>query len=127
MRALSLLLLAALLQGCGSSPKFSVGALTRDCGADACQVSFDVTSSVDEDVPVYYEISLSQNFVNDPDRSGRLVVGTASGEVSLEALASQTVEVRVPISEAPNGVSVSVVDARTPGLYLRFVNWVLST
>ena len=127
MRVACLLLLAAFLQGCGNSPKFKVAELTRECASDSCVVTFDIASLVEEDVPVYYEVSLSQNFVNDPDRSGRLVVGTASGEVNLEARASQTIKVSVPVTQAPSGVSVNVVDARTPVFYRRFVNWVLSS
>lgn len=106
-----------------SEPKFALSPVTMDCDQIACLVTFDVTNTSDGTLPLVYDISLSQNYIRDPDKSGLVVVGTADGSVDLPPSETKTVEVEVEVTEQPNGSKVAVFDSRTPKIVLELLSF----
>jgi hypothetical protein len=92
-----------------------------NCNQASCTVSFDVTSKSDDVLPLIYNISLNQNHIRDPHKSGLVVVGEADGAINLLPKESRTMEVEIDVTETPNGSSVSVLDSRTPELVLELL------
>ena len=108
--------------GCESEPKFALSPVTMDCDQSACVVSFDVTNTSDGMLPLVYDISLNQNHIRDPNKSGLVIVGTADGSIDLPPSETKTVAVEVGITEQPNGSKVVVFDSRTPKFLLELVS-----
>jgi hypothetical protein len=85
-------------------------------------VTFKITNTSEGTLPLIYDISLSQNHIRDPNRSGLVVVGVADGEIELPPNETKTVEVDVAVSEEPNGSRISVFDSRTPEFILEILD-----
>jgi len=111
------------LAGCESEPKFAVGPATMDCDKGLCLVTFEVTNTSEGTLPLIYDISLSQNYVRNPNRSGLLIVGAANGAIDLPSNETKKVAVEIEVTEAPNGSKVSVFDSRTPKFILEILDW----
>ena len=80
--------LGLALAGCESEPKFALSPVTMDCDQGSCLVTFELTNTSDGELPLIYDISLSQNYIRDPNKSGLVVVGAADGEIDAEGLAA---------------------------------------
>ena len=106
------------LAGCESEPKFALSPVTMNCDQGSCVVSFDVTNTSESTLPLVYDISLNQNYIRDPNKSGLVVVGTTNGSIDLPLSETKTIEVEIDVTEAPNGFKVSVFDSRTPKFLL---------
>jgi hypothetical protein len=106
------------LSSCESEPKLALSPATMDCVQGSCIVTFDVTNASDDTLPLIYEVSLSQNHVRGPGKSGLVVVGTANGAIDLPPKETKTVEIEIEVTETPNGSKVSVAGSRTPELIL---------
>ncbi len=107
--------------GCESEPKFALNPATLDCDQGSCVVSFNITNTSEGALPLNYDISLSQNYIRDPNKSALVVVGAADGEIGLLPNESKTVEVDIDVTETPNGSKVSVFDSRTPKFVLEIL------
>lgn len=103
--------LALALAGCESERKFALSPATMDCGQGSCVVTFDVTNTSEGTLPLIYDISLSQNHIRDPNKSGLVVVGAADGAIDLPPKETHTIEVEIEVTETPNGSKVSVLDS----------------
>ena len=107
---------------CESEPKFALTPVTMDCDQSTCEVTFDVTNTSDGSLPLVYSISLNQNYIRDPNKSGMVVVGTADGSIDLAPSETKTVAVEVEVTEQPNGSKVLVFDSRTPKFVLKLLS-----
>ena len=114
--------LGLALAGCESEPKFALSPVTMDCDQGSCLVTFELTNTSDGELPLIYDISLSQNYIRDPNKSGLVVVGAADGEIDLPPKETKRVEVEIDVSETPNGSKVSVFDSRTPDFILEILD-----
>lgn len=85
-----------------------------DCDRSSCVITFGVSNRSDGELPLIYDISLSQNYVRNPNRSGLVAVGVTEGDILLLPNESKTIEVDIEVSETPNGLKVRVFDRRTP-------------
>ena len=110
------------LAGCESEPKFSLSPVTMNCDQGSCAVSFDVTNTSEGTLPLVYDISLNQNHIREPNRSGLVVVGTTNGSIDLPPSETRTIKVEIDVTEAPNGSKVSVFDSRTPKFVLEILD-----
>ena len=108
--------LCLVVSACSKSLDFSLQPATTNCDQGTCIVTIDVENTTAGELPLVYEISLSQNYIRDPDRSGLKVVGEANGEVNLSPHERMTFDVAVEVTEEPNGSKVTVFDSRTPKL-----------
>ncbi len=114
-------LLGIAMVGCEIEPKLALSAVTMDCDGDACVVTFDVTNASDGALALVYDISLSQNYIRNSNKSELVVVGTADGSIDLAPSETRTVEVEVEVSEQPNGSKVAIFDSRTPKFVLELL------
>lgn len=93
------------------------------CSESSCLVAFDVRNRSKGTLPIIYEIALSQHCIREPNKSGLIVVGSASGEFVLPPNDTKTLEVDVVVTERPDGSLVSVADSRTPGAVLEILGF----
>ena len=107
-------ILGLALAGCETEPDFDLGPAAMDCSETSCLVVFEVTNRTEHRLAMIYEISLSQNYVHDPAKSGLVDVGSTNGEFELMPEERKKVEVDVGVTETPNSSMVSVADSRTP-------------
>jgi len=122
IRKLSLTVLVGLaLTGCESESKFDLSPATMNCDQGSCVVTFEVTNTSERTLPLIYDISLSQNYIRDPNKSGLVVVGTTEGSIDLPSKETQAVKVSIEVTETPNGSKVSVFDSRTPNFILEIL------
>jgi len=117
-----ILFLGIAAASCESEPKFDVTPVTMDCDQSACVVAFKLTNTSDEMLPLVYNISLNQNYIRDPNKSGLVVVGTADGSIDISPSETRTVAVEVEVTEQPNGSKVVVFDSRTPKFVLELLS-----
>jgi len=115
-------ILGLALAGCESESEFALSPATVDCNQGSCLVTFKMTNTSEGALPLIYDISLSQNKIRDPNKSGSVVVGIADGELELAPDETTTVEVEVEVTEEPNGSMVSVFDSRTPDFILEILD-----
>jgi hypothetical protein len=94
-----------------------------DCDQSSCLVAFEITNTSKGALPLIYDISLSQNYIRDPNKSGLVVVGIADGEIELPPNETKKLEVEVAVTEEPNGSKVSVFDSRTPEIILEILDF----
>lgn len=119
IRKLHLIVFLGLaLAGCEGEPKFALSPATMTCDQSSCLVTFKVTNISEGTLPLIYNISLGQNHVRDPNKSGLVVVGAADGTIDLPPNEAKTIEVEIEVTETPNGSKVSVFDSRTPKFIL---------
>ena len=116
------LFLGTAAASCESEPKFDVSPVTMDCKKNACIVTFELTNISDRTLPLVYDISLNQNYIRDPKKSGLVVVGTANGSIDLPPSETRTVAVDVEVTEQPNGSKVVIFDSRTPKLVQKLLS-----
>jgi sugar-phosphatase len=117
------IILGFALTGCESEPKFALSPATMDCDQSSCLVAFEITNTSEGALPLIYDISLSQNYIRDPNKSGLVVVGIADGEIELPPNETKKLEVEVAVTEEPNGSKVSVFDSRTPEIILEILDF----
>lgn len=118
-----IIVLGLALAGCESEPDFDLATATMDCSETSCLVTFVVSNRTEDRLPMIYEISLSQNYAHDPNKSGLVDVGSANGTFELLPEESKKIEVDVEVSEIPNGSMVSVADSRTPDSILEILGF----
>ena len=111
------------LAGCESEPDFDLGPATMDCSGTSCLVVFEVGNRTEDRLAMIYDISLSQNYAHDPNKSGLADVGSANGTFELLPEERKKIEVDVEVTETPNGSMVSVADSRTPHLILEILGF----
>ncbi len=95
--------LGLVLAGCESEPRFALSPVSMDCDQGSCLVALEITNTSDGELPLIYDISLSQNYIRDPNKSGLVVVGAADGEINIPPNETKRVEVEIDITETPNG------------------------
>ena len=110
------------LAGCESEPKVALSPVTMNCDQDSCVVSFEVTNTSEGALPLVYDISLNRNYIQDPNRSGLVVVGTINGLIDLPPSETRSIKVDIDVTDMPNGSKVSVFDSRTPKLILEILD-----
>ncbi len=110
------IVLGLTLTACANEPEFALSPATMDCEQGSCLVTFSITNASAEHLPLVYDVTLSQNPIGGPTRSGLIVVGTADGELNLPPNETRTVELEVEVTETPAVSKISVFDARTPDL-----------
>ena len=116
IRKLSLTVLVGLaLAGCGN---FDLSPVTMDCDQGSCVVTLEVTNTSESTLPLIYNISLSRNYIRDPNKSGLAIVGAADGAIDLPPKETKTIEVEIDVTETPNESKVRVFDSRTPEFIL---------
>ncbi len=115
------MLLGVALVGCEKQPQFSLGPVARDCAESSCTVTFDVTSTADSTLPLTYEISLYDDYIRGPSKSGLVVVGATNGSIELPSRETRAVEATIEVTETPKGSQISVFDSRTPKLILEIL------
>ena len=116
------LFLGLALVGCESEPKFALSPVTMDCSQGSCVVAFDVTNTSDGTLPLIYNISLTQNYIRDPNSPGLVEVGATDGAIDLPPMETKKIEVEVDVTETPNGSKVSIFDSRTPKFILEILD-----
>ena len=101
IRKLSLTVLVGLaLAGCESESKFDLSPATMDCDQGSCVVTFEVTNKSEGTLPLIYDISLSLNYIRDPNKSGLAIVGAADGAIDLPLNETKTIEVEIEVTES---------------------------
>lgn len=115
------MLLGVALVGCERQPQFSLGPVTRDCAESSCTVTFDVTSTSDSTLPVTYEISLYDDYIRGPSKSGLVVVGATNGSIELPSRETRVVKATIEVTDTPKGSQISVFDSRTPKFILEIL------
>ena len=93
-----------------------------DCDQGSCLVTFEVTNRSDGTLPLIYDISLSQNYRRDPNKSGLVIVGATDGAIDLPPHETKSIEIEIEVTETPNGSKVSVFDSRTPEFILEILD-----
>ena len=83
----------------------------------------EVGNRTEDRLAMIYDISLSQNYAHDPNKSGLADVGSANGTFELLPGERKKIEVDVEVTETPNGSMVSVADSRTPHLILEILGF----
>lgn len=105
--------LCAALAGCHSEPKFTRSPIVMNCNQGSCLVSFDLTNTSEDSLPLIYDISLYRMYGLDPEKMGRVEVGAANGSIEVSPTERETVEVEIEVTETPTGWAVSLSDSRT--------------
>lgn len=112
------ILLGMALAGCERQPPFSLGPVTRDCAESSCTVTFDITSTSERALAVTYEITLYDDYIRGPSKSGLVVVGATNGSIDLPPRETRAVRATIEVTEIPKGSQISVFDSRTPKFIL---------
>ncbi len=116
--------LGLALAGCESEPKFSLSPATMDCDLGSCVVTFDVTNTSDGTLSLVYDISLSQNYIRNSNKSGLVVVGATDGSIDLPPKETKTIAVEIEVTEKPIGSKIFVFDSRTPKFILEILGFI---
>jgi len=99
---------AFLSTACNRSIEFHIHPSTLECGETSCQLTFDVESLTESVLLLRYEATLTQNYVNDPNKTGIVNVGVSEDEFSLSPHERKTISCNITVDEQPNGSRVSI-------------------
>lgn len=101
-------LLTVMLIACGGPPKFQMFESELDCTETECVLVFDIENLTASELTLSFDISLTQNYVFDPAKSGLVVVGHKSGQYSLPPSQKVTFAEPVAVTEEANGSKLVV-------------------
>ena len=96
-------LLSALLMACGGPREFQMFESKLECTDCECVLFFDIENLTDRELLVNFDISLTQNYVWDPEKNGLIEVGHMEVEYAIPPSRKVTFIQPVSVTEKANG------------------------